>query len=364
MENPVLKQVRLKYPQIYAAAQKAAFWLGKELKLNIPPSEVGYLAMHFGAAVTRMKQESVRAKRILFVCASGLGTAKLLESTLRRELPGVEWVDTVAVSRVKEKASSTHVDLIISTIDLNDEQLDVPVITISPLPNTKELNQLKERLYLASDYEPVSAQTPSVSALMNVIKRYADVYDKKGLSLALEKWLGRNVNAPKQSGLDRRKETSPMLDQLLHEENIRVQAQCKDWQDVVETGAGILLAKGCIESEYVSQIKHYLEEHGPYMVIAPGVVLLHARPEDGVNDVCMSLMTLKQPVEFGHAQNDPVDVVITFATLDSEMHVQALSQMMQLLSDEHSLKKLREAKEEKEVLGIIQPFVREGGETR
>lgn len=154
-----------------------------------------------------------------------------------------------------------------------------------------------------------------------------------------------------------------MLDQLLSEENIRVREECQDWQAVVDRGAGILLEQGCIEYEYVSRIKDYLEEHGPYMVIAPGVVLLHARPEDGVNDVCMSLMTLKHPVAFGHAQNDPVDIVITFATLDSEMHVQALSQMMQLLSDEACLRKLREAKEATEVLRIIQPFVKQGGET-
>ncbi len=363
IENPILKQVRLKYPQIYAATQKAAFWLGKETQLNIPPSEVGYLAMHFGAAVSRMKQESVRSKRILLVCASGLGTAKLLESTLRHELPGVEWVDTVAVNHVREAVHKTGVDLIISTMDLAGEQLDVPVMAVSPLPNTREINQLKERLYLASSQTHTGVHLPSVKSLLKVIERYADVYDRNGLSVALEKWLWRKANDLRQSGLDRRKESSTMLDQLLSIDNIRVQEPCQDWQAVVDRGAGILLEQGCIEYEYVSRIKDYLEEHGPYMVIAPGVVLLHARPEDGVNDVCMSLMTLKHPVAFGHAQNDPVDIVITFATLDSEMHVQALSQMMQLLSDEACLRKLREAKEATEVLRIIQPFVKQGGET-
>lgn len=155
-----------------------------------------------------------------------------------------------------------------------------------------------------------------------------------------------------------------MLDQLLSEENIRVREECQDWQAVVDRGAGILLAQGCIEAGYVSRIKDYLEEHGPYMVIAPGVVLLHARPEDGANGVCMSLMTLASPIAFGHAQNDPVDIVITFATPDDEQHVQALSQMTELLSDETSLRKLREAKEAEEVLNVIRPFVQKGGERR
>ena len=49
LDNPILADIRTRYPQIYAASQKAAFWLGKVVGCPIPPGEVGYLAMHFGA---------------------------------------------------------------------------------------------------------------------------------------------------------------------------------------------------------------------------------------------------------------------------------------------------------------------------
>ena len=46
------------------------------------------------------------------------------------------------------------------------------------------------------------------------------------------------------------------------------------------------------------------------MVVMPGVVLLHAKPDYGVNRLGISLSTLKTPVEFGHDKNDPVDIVV------------------------------------------------------
>jgi PTS system ascorbate-specific IIA component len=32
--------------------------------------------------------------------------------------------------------------------------------------------------------------------------------------------------------------------------------------------------------------------------LAPGIALLHARPEDGVKQACLSLITLQYPVKF------------------------------------------------------------------
>ncbi|MFB8734775.1 PTS sugar transporter subunit IIA [Bacillus sp. SL00103] len=39
-----------------------------------------------------------------------------------------------------------------------------------------------------------------------------------------------------------------------------------------------------------------VDQNGPYIVIAPQVAIPHARPEDGVNELSMSLMTFEQPV--------------------------------------------------------------------
>ena len=49
-----------------------------------------------------------------------------------------------------------------------------------------------------------------------------------------------------------------------------------------------------------------VEELGPYIVIIPHIAIAHARPSDNVLKNGISLITLKEPVEFGNKDNDPV----------------------------------------------------------
>jgi PTS system ascorbate-specific IIA component len=95
---------------------------------------------------------------------------------------------------------------------------------------------------------------------------------------------------------------------------------------------------------------------GPYMVLAPGLALPHARPEDGVLAAGVSLITLAKPVEFGSQENDPVSLVIAFGNPDKTSHINLLSQLAGLLGEESRRQKLSAAKSVKEVIEIIQQF--------
>jgi PTS system ascorbate-specific IIA component len=88
-------------------------------------------------------------------------------------------------------------------------------------------------------------------------------------------------------------------------------------------------------------MKKVMNELGPYCVIAPGIALLHARPEDGVKKACLSLITLKKPVPFGHSTNDPVDVVFTLGARNKEDHIEALAELADYLLQEKFLQILR-----------------------
>jgi PTS system ascorbate-specific IIA component len=86
------------------------------------------------------------------------------------------------------------------------------------------------------------------------------------------------------------------------------------------------------------------------MVLAPGLALAHSRPEDGVKDVCISIINLATPVEFGSEENDPVYVVISFGGVDHESHIGMLQELAAFLIDEDNQKFLREATSVEEIL--------------
>lgn len=146
-----------------------------------------------------------------------------------------------------------------------------------------------------------------------------------------------------------------MLDDLLTREFVKIDVEVSTWQEAVAEGVKPLIEKGCVEERYYDAIMDLFRELGPYMVVAPGIAISHARPENGVKKLSMSLITLKNPVNFGSSINDPVKLVITLAAVDNESHLKALSQLMELLMSE-DLKKIMESKSKEEALLIVNKY--------
>lgn len=112
---------------------------------------------------------------------------------------------------------------------------------------------------------------------------------------------------------------------------VRVGVKAEDWRAAVRAACRPLLAAGAVEARYVERCVAMAEEHGPYMVVAPGVALAHARPEDGVRALGLAVAVLARPVEFGHPDNDPVDLVFAFGSPDRDQHVGLLSALARRL---------------------------------
>ncbi len=129
------------------------------------------------------------------------------------------------------------------------------------------------------------------------------------------------------------------------------------WQEAIRASCQPLLDAEAIEERYVDRCIEMVEEEGPYVVVAPGIALAHARPEDGVKRLCLSVATLTTPVEFGHEENDPVDLVFAFGSPDSTQHIELLRSLARQLQEDLA-DKLRQADtgEDAEVLirGVVQ----------
>jgi PTS system ascorbate-specific IIA component len=143
------------------------------------------------------------------------------------------------------------------------------------------------------------------------------------------------------------------LKDLVSSQTVRAKMTVRDWEEATEIAGSLLIKSGVALPEYIVAMKRVLKEMGPYAVIAPGIVLLHARPEDGVLKPGLALVTLSTPVNFGHTENDPVDLVFALAATDKTSHLQGLQELAQLLSDGDVLKGLRSAQTDEELLKIV-----------
>jgi mannitol/fructose-specific phosphotransferase system IIA component (Ntr-type) len=106
-------------------------------------------------------------------------------------------------------------------------------------------------------------------------------------------------------------------------------------------------------------MKRVVKEFGPYIVVWPGVAMLHANCAEGVRQPGMSLVTLQNPVEFGHPENDPVDIILALSIPQGYSITLALDQLNRLLTDEKALQRLRLSYHRSTVMMLVKKFSQE-----
>ena len=144
---------------------------------------------------------------------------------------------------------------------------------------------------------------------------------------------------------------------LIDNHSIRLHQTAATWQDAIKIAVDPLIQSGAVEPRYYDTIIKCINEMGPYIILAPGLAMPHARPEDGVKRTAFSLVTLATPIRF-EGEDDPVDVLIALAGSDSDQHMQGLMEITQVLDDPDSetgvdLDKIRRCKTADDVYAVI-----------
>ncbi|SHH74673.1 Transcriptional antiterminator [Caloranaerobacter azorensis DSM 13643] len=348
IHNPLLNDIKNRFKRVFDTTKKIVKDIEKKYDISFNEDEIGYIAMHFGSALHLQSKFKGRKFNVLVVCGSGVGTAKLLEAQLKIKFPQINIVDTIS-SLDTDKYLNKNIDFLISTIDI--ESKFFKTIVVSPLLNTKDCRIIQNTLNITQIEDSSNNVEKVVSQIMNSISNHCKIENYEQLLNEII-YILKN----KTQFINELEGGKPMLNELITEETIALNVEVKDWKDAVYKGAEMLLIKDYIDKSYIDGIIKNILEIGAYIVIAPGIALPHARPECGVKKLSMSLMTLKNPVEFGNEDNDPVKLVITLAAIDNEMHLKALSQLMGLLNNSEDVQAIFNAKNKKEILCIIEKY--------
>ena len=112
-----------------------------------------------------------------------------------------------------------------------------------------------------------------------------------------------------------------MITDFLNEKTIQLKVKAVDREDAIRKAAACLVEEKKIKQDYIEQMIEALHKFGPYIVVIPGIALAHAEAGSTVMEECMSMMTLKEPIAFGHESNDPVSVVIVIASNTKDKHL-------------------------------------------
>lgn len=146
IRNPVLDDIKSNYPDIYARCRKVAQVLEKTVGKRVPESEIGFLTVHFGAAMVRLegRNEQIRKVHVGVVCSSGIGISRLMASKLEHIFRERMQITTYGKNDVTPYVAG-KTDFFISSIAM--EQMEVPVIFVNPLLNEEDMEKIQRMVY-------------------------------------------------------------------------------------------------------------------------------------------------------------------------------------------------------------------------
>lgn len=159
MDNPMLSDIKTRFPLAYSMAAGTSQVLERHFGSQPSDEELGYIAMAFALALEQQADQP-RRKRILIVCASGAGSARMLEHQYRKQFGMyIDSIETCDVARVGTFDFS-HIDYVFTTVPLN-VKLPVPVREADFFLETSDVNAIRK--VLSDD----TAQSDSVSSFFS-----------------------------------------------------------------------------------------------------------------------------------------------------------------------------------------------------
>ena len=306
IRNSHLNAIKEKFPKIYRVAESSIIILENEVPTRIPEEEIGFIAMYLLSALERLR--TVEDSHLSAIIANDGVRAKssLLQSRLEYEFPNLKVVRTI---NTFESTSSSDLegDLIISTLPIEDPLL--PVIEVQPF---LEIDDIK----------------------------------------SIQRWIAEKNQSKRMHNLRSLDQQISLVD-LLKLPHITFSVGGNSWREIVALASQPLINSGAIQERYLSAMINVIEKYGFYMYMGSGVLLLHAKPTDGVNQLCMSMLKLEQPFKFENGTPPDTDIIIVLGAADDNSHLTALFQLNELIQYPDFMNGIRNTKKPSEVVNIL-----------
>ena len=157
IRNPLLSQMKEKYPHWMKVAKKSAKPLEDILGTDLPEAEIAYLAMHLGSALEESKHQQQNFN-VLVACPTGIGTSKLLASQLKKAFTNLNIVAVVSAINIDyDFCQKENIAFIISTvpIELKDE-VNLPVVVVDFMLHEEDKDNIIRQIDKVSLLAPTS----------------------------------------------------------------------------------------------------------------------------------------------------------------------------------------------------------------
>lgn len=343
LPNVLIENIQMDYPEIFEFTKKALDPLEKVVGQKIPIEEVGFFSILFGGAITNQKAEAVEKEvRAMIVCPSGISSSLILQTELKKMFSTIHFQEASSVDQL-QSVSEENYDVVFSTIPLDSKKR---VYLVKPLMSQLEKNQLINQVQ--EELLVPGFSMPSAEEIIKALSPYIEL--KKGVT---DEKLYKVLNKKMNRLIEQKEDNRPMLTELITPEMIQISDQVADWETAIRLAAQPLVDSRKIENRYSEAMIDKVKQYGPFIHIGKGIALPHARPEDGVKTLGMSLLKIEKPVLLLDDEKHDIQLFVCLAAVDNEAHLRALSSLTKLLSNRKNLDDLLAATTKEEITTIL-----------
>ncbi|QEA59853.1 transcription antiterminator [Leuconostoc koreense] len=144
LKNPLLHEIKANYLTEFMDTRRYIAWSSYLSQFDMNDDEVAYLALHLMAAAEKYK--NLNKPRVLIICATGYGSAQLLNNRIEKEFGMYLNIVDIKGYYAVDDSTLSNVNLIISAIDLSTRVFKVPVIQVSIFLNEADIQKINEFL--------------------------------------------------------------------------------------------------------------------------------------------------------------------------------------------------------------------------
>lgn len=294
IENPHLNEIKESYSEVYENCIKVARFLEEKIGYLIPEAEIGYLAIHFGAAIVRLEseKEKKRTVNVGLVCASGIGISRLMSSKLQKYLKSRAILTTYGKIDLNPFVLERN-DFFVSNMDLGD--LEADILQVSPLLSEGDLQRIDLK-----------------------VKQY-ELTPKK-----------REHNSDFTKQMEKINDLAGRIKELLHN-FICIQVEGEvNFHQLLETAAKNITPYKENQVRIIENIRKR-EEIATQMIPELGIGLLHARV-NGITEAGFYVCIPSQNKMFSHPDLQSIEAAIVMLIPEDE-HKQENTQLLGYLSE-------------------------------
>lgn len=338
--NPIYNEIISDYKELFHLVTRAIKPIEEAYGIVINEQEVSFLVIYFASEIENLNASFIRKPNVLVVCVEGLAVSKMIKVQLNRYFE-FNKIDTSSLKGFSEKHLQQY-DFIISTVEISDIDSD-KILTISNYLTKEDLNLLKSffNMKLLTNKETGLSK---FNRIMETIRENTnEITNLSKLELDLIKILTKKDKLIKKDILP---EIYFGLESIsIIEERIR-------WEEAIRIGTRALECQKATLPSYHERIMNNIRKHGPYMVIAPKVMIVHAGMEDGVLHPGLYITTLKNGMNMKGNFPEDVQLLITIALKDKSTH-RIMENIAKLAFDKEKIKEILEATNESDVFNIV-----------